>query len=140
MKSTNYVIANFSYMQFVDTLKFCASPIFLVDDGDGWLSLFQLYGGNRDTATSHPPITTIIIITTIKKRYSNTTSATLTTVTRPLRRIIVISSIKYRMRLVCTLVVYAVKQSATVGITLPFIGPSQIFARCAGSPSLEETT
>lgn len=109
------------------------TPCHLVDDGgDGWLSLFQLFGGNRATPTTIHHHTTTITPNS-KAPPPHITISPTTVAVRPPRRTTATSLIVYRKRPHCTRVEYAGRRSVIGGIMRQYIGPNRICVRCVGS-------
>lgn len=110
--------------------------LFLVD-GDGWLSLFQLVGGNRDF--NHPTITQKPTSPWNRSFYRRRLRIkTKSTETRP--ETIANFTIRYRRGRRCTLVKYAAKLWATGGTTRPSTGRRRTCVRCASRRSRDVIT
>lgn len=112
---------------------------FMVDDGDGWLSLFQLFGGNRATPTIHHRTNTTIII---RQKHSILTVPphpfSTTTVVLPHQRTTVTSSIEYPKRQHFIHAECAVKLLVIVGIMRLYIGHNQICVLCVDNRLQDE--
>lgn len=110
----------------------CRLCTYFLVDGDGWLSLFQLVGGNRGLRSNHP---TIIQKRSSCPRPDNTRCKSAGT----RRKITAICSSEFLTRRRCTLAKFVEKLSVIDGTTRRYIGLSPICVRCVSRRSLGGT-